>query len=50
MTDMPEGGVAEPNVKPAPGTEEQAPPPGEAQPNVEGPEEETPPGRGRPNV
>jgi hypothetical protein len=50
MTDMPEGGVAGPNVSPEPGTEEEAPPPGVARPNVEGAEEETPPGRDRPNV
>jgi hypothetical protein len=50
MTDMPEGGLAGPNVSPEPGTEEEAPPPGVARPNVEGAEEETPPGRARPNA
>ena len=50
MTDVPEGGVAEPNVYPEAGTEEEETPPGVARPNVEGPEEETPPGRARPNV
>ena len=50
MTDIPEGGIAEPNVSPEPGTEEEETPPGEARPNVEGAEEGTPPGEARPNA